>query len=136
MFIYLSIHTKDYECIEVFKMGDRASIKFTTNGESDSVVLFNHWGGKDFQKLAIKWAEDMYDEISSEKHRINDPVTRFEPAVMMVHFIKDYGTRLTSMGTTYLGASESDGDDSDNGCVTIRFSKEGITHDLVEEVEE
>lgn len=93
-------------------MGDRISIQFKNNGEL-SVVLFSHWGGMSFLEAAIKHCENI--KIESNKG-ISTPLDRLEPQTVMVDFIRSETCDLVRVdGNLYLGNSETDGDNSDNG---------------------
>jgi len=93
-------------------MGDRISIQFK-NGKEKSVVLFSHWGGLSFFEVAKKYTLDLINEIGLKEMT---PLDRLEPNTVMVDFIR-YVTedekRIES--NLYLGATEFDGDNSDNG---------------------
>jgi len=99
-------------------MGDRISISFK-NKKSESVVLFNHWGGREFLGVV----KDYLKEIGEyDKNIIQTPFNRREPETIMVDFIrwltKDE-KRIDS--TIYLGKDQEDGDNSDNGHFTINL---------------
>jgi hypothetical protein len=38
-------------------MGNRTSISFR-KGKEESIVFFDHWGGADFPKMALKYAKN------------------------------------------------------------------------------
>jgi uncharacterized protein YhfF len=93
-------------------MGDRVSIQFEGEGEK-SVVLFHHWGGMEFVDQAEKYAKKLSKEVG-DSHIT--PLDRLEPGIVMVDFIREITKgekRITS--SIYLGATENDGDNSDNG---------------------
>ena len=56
------------------KMGDRISIQFK-KGNSLSVVLFSHWGGK----LFLKDAQQYVRELKAETTGTIMPLDRLEP---------------------------------------------------------
>lgn len=100
-------------------MGDRVSISFR-NGKQESVVLFHHWGGKQFPQKALQYAKDLVAELESTKICVSEPLTRLEPETVMVDFIR-YITKDKSriMSSLYLGRDQNDGDNSDNGHFVI-----------------
>ena len=92
-------------------MGDRVSISFS-DGRSESVALFSHWGGIEFAEKAKKYAQELVAERSGSIW----PIDRFEPGTVMVDFIRyitDGEGRIES--DLYLGKGEENGDNSDNG---------------------
>lgn len=105
-------------------MGDRVSIQFEKDGER-SVTLFSHWDGRDI----VKAARDYVAELSLERGESSMmPIDRREPGTVMVDFIRWYlyrekvaGVRVES--NYYLGATEADGDNSDNGNHIISLGK-------------
>lgn len=117
-------------------MGDRVSISFK-NGDEESVALFHHWGGTEFPEVAKEYAEELKQEMAEariKEPRISDPLTRLEPQVVMVDFIRylaqqiphdvleDYSHRGRSTTSIYLGKDQNDGDNSDNGHHIINLS--------------
>lgn len=109
-------------------MGDRVSISFALtekypNGKtnrSESVVLFNHWGGMGFVAEAKRYAKNLEKEM---KGKGCYPLERLEPNTVMVDFIRHYFGGSTVMSNLYLGKDELDGDNSDNGHHTIELNK-------------
>lgn len=102
-------------------MGARVSISFK-NGKEKSVVLFNHWGGKSFPKLANEFIEYQKSvaKTSVKKHpNVSDPTTRMEPNTLMVQFIAWLQEKGEINDSIYLGKTENDGDNSDEGHFTI-----------------
>ena len=98
-------------------MGDRISISFKT-GESESVVLFSHWGGMGFLGAAEDYAKDLV--ASREGHMM--PLDRFEPGTVMIDFIRHITKRDERVESNlYLGATSGDGDNSDNGHFRINL---------------
>lgn len=106
-------------------MGDRASVSFS-NSQKDfkgnpipnadrerSVVLFSHWGGMDFVNEAYRYARELKARVKG-KHF--NPLDRLEPGTVMVDFIRHIteGEEVIE-SNLYLGATEEDGDNSDNG---------------------
>lgn len=112
-------------------MGDRISIQFQ-NGEEKSVVLFSHWGGQDFLKRAkqyVKGLKEWHGKLA-EVDKQYSPLSRFEPRVVMVDFIRELttpgpdcwlGKDTRVDGDLYFGFSENDGDNSDNGHHIIKI---------------
>ena len=100
-------------------MGDRISIQFE-NGEEQSVVLFNHWGGKEFADVAMDYAIQLNEDIKTGKIAQYTPLGRLEPQTVMVDFVR-YITdgKLRVETSLYFGATENDGDNSDNGHIII-----------------
>lgn len=104
-------------------MGDRASISFQ-NGTEESVALFSHWGGREFQDKAVKYLMELDRERQNKDKNGVNPLYRFEPATMIVDFIrwlcKDEGIERVE-SNLYLGKDSEDGDNSDNGhlCINV-----------------
>ena len=72
-------------------MGDRVSIAFRNDGwqgDDDGVTLFHHWGGAEFPQVALHYARELKREMSARPHNISDPLSRLEPRVVMVDFIR------------------------------------------------
>jgi len=112
-------------------MGDRVSISFR-NGNEESVALFHHWGGKDFPKAALDYASKLKAELEFDNEpMILTPLTRLEPRVVMVDFIRHlwdtgwlrdegkFALGGRANDSIYLGKDENDGDNSDNGHFVI-----------------
>jgi hypothetical protein len=98
-------------------MGDRVSISFKT-GKEESVVLFNHWGGKEFASEALDYAQ----ELMSERVGGVEPLDRFEPNTVMVDFIRHITKLMPRVESSlYLGKDSNEGDNSDNGHFAIVF---------------
>jgi len=96
-------------------MGDRVSIRFV-NGDSSSPVLFNHWGGKAFVKVAVSYVKELHEELVENDSRNTYPLDRLEPQTVMVDFIRYLTTGYERVRSNlYLGVSPDDGDNSDNG---------------------
>jgi len=93
-------------------MGDRVSIQFK-RGKELSVVLFDHWGGMGRVTHAQKYA----DELKMLSRQIGSmPLGRREPQTVMVDYIRDITFNLPRVESSlYIGATENDGDNSDNG---------------------
>ena len=123
-------------------MGDRASISFVQDRseverkmfggpkQEESVVLFNHWGGEQFPKIAVDYLRELHQEKSNFE---GDPLGRLEVGTVMVDFMRWFlggpnilqpQNRVTR--TIYLGASPNDGDNSDNGHFTINVDTFGV----------
>lgn len=103
--------------MESEKMGDRISIQFKTEGEY-SVVLFSHWDGLEFKNKAKKYAQELMEWSKGETY----PLERFEPNTVMIDFIREITEGETRIKSNYyLGCTETDGDNSDNGHYIIEF---------------
>ncbi|MFC1535766.1 hypothetical protein ACFL4H_00200 [Candidatus Neomarinimicrobiota bacterium] len=110
-------------------MGDRVSIQFQKKGvyfgSSDdevvkSLVLFNHWGGREFPLMAIDYIKELRNEIANPTKELpylaNGPLGRLEPQTVLVDFIRYITKDLhRSDSSLYLGKDEHEGDNSDNG---------------------
>lgn len=93
-------------------MGNRVSIQFKNKNEK-SVVLFSHRGGMDFVKETKNYIKQLKEK--GEGKGI-DPLGRLEPNTVMVDFIRHITKDETEVRSDYyLGATEKDGDNSDNG---------------------
>lgn len=94
-------------------MGDRISIQFV-KGTETSVTLFSHWDGKHLLAICEGYLRDLYNDT-----RVIDdhgPLSRLEPNTVMVDFIRHLSKNLPRiLGNYYLGCTEADGDNSDNG---------------------
>ena len=73
-------------------MGDRVSISFKT-GREESVVLFNHWGGKAFSQYALEYAK----KLMATRTGHFEPIDRFEPRTVLVDFIRELTKRMMSL---------------------------------------
>ena len=133
-------------------MGDRVSISFKEekNDSEESVILFHHWGGVDFPKVAFDWFKDYKKKVDkTAKSKVSTPITRFDCNNLMVQFVswlgqeghyrecigfeKDennksiYDKPLYSdyqiSGSLYFGKDTNHGDNSDNGHYTIYTKK-------------
>ena len=123
-------------------MGDRVSISFVQDRseverkmfggpkQEESVVLFNHWGGERFPKIAVEYLRELHQDKS---HFEGDPLGRLEVGTVMVDFMRWFlggpnilqpQNRVTR--TIYLGADPNDGDNSDNGHFTINVDTFGV----------
>ena len=93
-------------------MGNRISIQFQNENEK-SVVLFSHWGGTDFADDAKNYVAELVEEVGDKEM---NPLDRLEPGIVMVDFIRHITKNETRVESDlYLGVSENDGDNSDNG---------------------
>tara|TARA_R110000796_G_scaffold132354_2_gene247798 strand:+ start:2563 stop:2946 length:384 start_codon:yes stop_codon:yes gene_type:complete len=119
-------------------MGNRVSVSFIDGDTNrESVALFHHWGGEDFAIQTRNWFRTHKTKLSvtAEQEVKNglDPMTRFEPANLMVQYVNNLHKSPINceMGddleftpdyishSIYLGKDENDGDNSDNGHFTI-----------------
>lgn len=111
-------------------MGDRVSIQFRNSKDPewmrDSVVLFNHWGGMEFVVEAQAFADRIKEHVSGPCMEKSGPFGRREAAYIMVEFIRQAASIHMKDGhlgrSLYLGATPSDGDNSDNGHHIIELS--------------
>lgn len=102
-------------------MGDRASIAFK-QGNQESVSLFSHWGGQEFQNAALEYARKLKAKINKRKKETNlvQPLHRMNPETVIVDFIRHLTKDMESVSSDlYLGKDENDGDNSDNGHAII-----------------
>lgn len=100
-------------------MGNRVSISFV-DGKRESVVLFSHWGGKEFVLRACEYVMKL--RKMGEK-----PLENLSPQKVMKDFIREIKKDTTREkngrcwgedfrnGDIYLGKNYLDGDASDNG---------------------
>ena len=99
-------------------MGDRVSIQFIKgNGDylNESPVLFSHWGGMDFVRLAKEYVLELKEEAEKKKG-MTYPLYRLEPQTVLVDFIRMLTKGQKRVESNfYLGVSSQDGDNSDNG---------------------
>ena len=102
-------------------MGNRVSIQFENKGKK-SVVLFSHWDGMDFVNLARKYIKELKKEV---KGKVCYPLERLEPNTVMMDFIRKLTKDMKRVECNYyLGATESNGDNSDNGHHIIELGRE------------
>jgi len=98
-------------------MGARISVQFSNNGDK-SVVLFSHWGGEQFVKIAKQYIKD----LKAERVGSFNPLDRFEPNTVMVDFIRFLTTKMRRVeGDLYLGIDGNAGDNSDYGHHIIKL---------------
>ena len=96
-------------------MGDRVSISFK-RGDSESIALFDHWGGIMLVEEARRYAFVLRAEVAGKQ--VN-PLDRLEPGTVMVdfirHLVRNDGPRLQR--SLYVGKMSDPmwGDNSDNG---------------------
>lgn len=95
-------------------MGDRVSISFK-HGTSESVPLFDHWGGMERVEQAREYVRVLKAEVAGKQGL---PLERLEPGTVMVDFIRFITKdkpRVTS--SLYVGEMTDPmfGDNSDNG---------------------
>ena len=99
-------------------MGNRVSLCFKKEAKK-SVVLFSQWGGMGLIRKAKKYVE----ELKKEKGKYGgSPLGRLEPETVLIDFIRYLTKDMKRVETDlYLGATEKDGDNSDNGHYIIRL---------------
>ena len=96
-------------------MGDRISIQFQ-NGKDKSIVVFHHWGGKQFVSDAQTYIRSLLKRQKGIKGKgCIYPLDRREPQTVVVDFLSKLTGGQTIESTIYLGTDENDGDNSDNG---------------------
>ena len=99
-------------------MGDRISISFVFDSEDESVTLFSHWGGRRVLSLVRHFLMELEKSCPPDTF---DPLQRREPNTVMVDFIGWLATNekltplISSHDHYYLGKTDEDGDNSDNG---------------------
>lgn len=98
-------------------MGDRASVQFISGGR-ESVVFCDHWGGEALHEAARDFAGGL---ASRAPDAVSTPLTRREPGHVMAAFIVAYG----GSSSCYVEATRDEVDDTDNGCLFVRFGKSG-----------
>ena len=101
-------------------MGNRISFCFKNENER-SVLFFSHWDGKELLVNVKKYLIQLNEKIDNRVHKyISVPITRKEPNTVMVDFIKWFLKNEELVESNYyLGASEKDGDNTDNGNFVI-----------------
>lgn len=111
------------------KMGDRISISFRKRGDDtwhkkgdesirydESIVLFNHWGGKAFLNEVEEYGRQLQVWIDEKKDGVGYPLNRKEPNTVMVDFVRWLTKNMERVESSlYFGKDEGDGDNSDNG---------------------
>ena len=112
-------------------MGDRVSISFK-NGKDESIVLFSHWGGREFPRLAVQYVRELKQDIKRGYVSSAMPLGRLEPSTVMVDFVRflvTSGIESEKSGRIesdfYFGKDKDDGDNSDNGHYTIELNVVG-----------
>lgn len=95
-------------------MGDRVAVAFRTRsrdewtkktGTETSVALYSQWDGVDLVARAEKLALDVI--AATEPGSIVRPISRFEPDVMMVEFIRRETTRNYAGGPAGFDANSA-----------------------------
>jgi len=108
-------------------MGDEVSISFVKTIEFDdgkkvkleSPALFHRWGGMKFVEKAENYVKELKKEIKEmemEGGKISFPLSRLEPGIVMVDFIR-YLTKDQERVwlDLHLGKDKYDGDNTSNG---------------------
>lgn len=99
-------------------MGNRISIQFK-KGDRKSVVLFSHWDGIELKEKAEEYVKELKKETKG-KHAY--PIQRLEPEIVMIDFIREITHKMERVASNYyLGKTEEDGDNSDNGHYEIEL---------------
>jgi len=96
-------------------MGARASV-ILKQGEEESPVLCQHWGGNEFHENVREWITGIYAEDHSEDNL--NPGNRLEPERLFVRLIKTFGDG------GYVQKDRSHVDDSDYGCLYVHIDKD------------
>ena len=145
-------------------MGDRVSIQFVQEVKGwnkddkphtdKSVVLFHHWGGEWFPKLAKEWIKNHNLLLANDRqNNASCPISRMDVDNLMMQFIRflanesefdsSWGVNIAwesfdthtlpknknyFTSSVYLGKDENDGDNSDNGHHEIEVP-EAIVHE-------
>ena len=101
-------------------MGDRVSISFVNSKNSydpESVVLFSHWNGMELVAEANDYVKNLKTYIEENyEYPESHPLSRLEPNTVMIDFIRHitkHRERVTH--NFYLGRTERDGDNSNQG---------------------
>ena len=107
-------------------MGDRISIQFSYSGNK-SVALFSHYDGLSFYEKAKAYVKTLKLEASKGG---GFPLYRLEPETVMVDFIRHLTeSKIRVTGNYYLGATDNDGDNSDNGNFVIALDEKPARKD-------
>ena len=123
-------------------MGNRVSLSFVKktsfNTREESVTLFSHWRGEELGEQADVYMEDLIAEIRTAYETKDSasiirstlkvsPLGRLEPSRVMIDFIrwltKDE-KRIDS--DLYICKDQGEGDNSDNGHITVHLEGEGL----------
>lgn len=112
-------------------MGDRISLQFK-NENDKSIVLFSHWGGMDFYREALQYADDLKEELKAgtgkNQYTASGPLGRLEPQTVMVDFVRHVTKDMDRVSSDlYFGFNENDGDNSDNGHFVIDLVEDDLT---------
>jgi len=110
-------------------MGDRISIQFQ-KGNYLSGVLYAHWDGMELKERAIGYIELLVTEsiiefTKSGKHKVEMPLDRLEPDVVMASFISEVIGQGKRLDSNYRVLEDADncGDINDNGHHIIDIDK-------------
>lgn len=99
-------------------MGMRVSISFK-KGKRESVVLFSHWGGEAFVRLAKSYVKELKKEVNG---KFGEPLDRLDPETVIVDFIRACTKdKVRVSSDLYLGRDEHDGDNSNFGHHVIKL---------------
>ena len=93
-------------------MGNRASVSFKKDDE-ESVAIFSHWGGEEFQQSAIDYVNNLKER---KAERNTTPLDRLEPGTVAIDFIRHITKDLKEVESNlYVEKNKNEGDNSDNG---------------------
>jgi hypothetical protein len=92
-------------------MGDRISISFKDDQE-ESIVFFEHHAGLRLKKDVEQFISELDKKYEKSE---NTPYTRREASAIMPVFIGWYFSKYGIDYSVYLGKTQNDGDNSDNG---------------------
>jgi len=107
-------------------MGDGISMQIQT-GRDKSVVFFSHWMGKRLIAKFDEYVLELKDECGVGKSCL--PIDRREPNTVLVDFIRYFTNDMDRIESDfYLGATEKDGDNSDNGHWLFCFDTKDWKH--------
>ena len=118
-------------------MGNRVSLSFVKktsfNTREESVTLFSHWRGEELGEQAEVYMEDLVAEIrnayaSKEFTSMKgSPLARLEPSRVMIDFIRWLTKDEKRVDSDlYICKDEGEGDNSDNGHITVHLEGEGL----------
>jgi hypothetical protein len=97
-------------------MGDRASIRFV-DGRGSSPKFCDHWAGETLHSAARHFARSLPPPPSNG----SGPIDRREAGHLLAAFMETW----RGEGSSYLETNGCGVDDSDNGCLVIKFNAKG-----------
>lgn len=105
-------------------MSNSASVSFSdSNGEWESITLFEHWGGSELHSRAKAFAK----EIAALPDD-GTPLGRLEPSIVMVEFVRreiarEFRPDELVKSSFWLERSRNDGDNTNHGHVMVRLKR-------------